>query len=100
MGQSTNARFLDIDVKGAIHVQQQYPDTSLTIFIEPPSVAELKRRLESRGTETAESLQARVNKASYEISFKEHFNKSIVNDDLERACSKAEEIVKEFLTLP
>lgn len=91
---------LDIDVKGAIHVQQQYPDTSLTIFIEPPSVDELKKRLDSRGTETAESLQARVNKASYEISFKEHFNKSIVNDDLDRACAKAEEIVKEFLNLP
>lgn len=90
---------LDIDVKGAIHVQQQYPDTSLTIFIEPPSVDELKKRLESRGTETAESLQARVNKASYEISFKEHFNKSIINDDLDRACAKAEEIVKEFLNL-
>ena len=90
---------LDIDVKGAIHVQQQYPDTSLTIFIEPPSVDELKRRLESRGTETPESLQARVNKASYEISFKEHFNKSIVNDDLGRACGKAEEIVKEFLNI-
>ncbi len=79
---------LDIDVKGAIHVQQQYPDTSLTIFIEPPSVDELKRRLESRGTETAESLQARVNKASFEISFKEHFNKSIVNDDLTRPVPK------------
>lgn len=90
---------LDIDVKGAIHVQQQYPDTSLTIFIEPPSVDELKRRLEGRGTETVESLQARVNKASYEISFKEHFNKSIINDDLEKACAKAEEIVKEFLKL-
>jgi guanylate kinase len=91
---------LDIDVKGAIHVQQQYPDTSLTIFIEPPSVDELKRRLQSRGTETDQSLQARVNKASYEISFKEHFNKSIVNDDLERAFARAEEIVKEFLNLP
>ena len=90
---------LDIDVKGAIHIQQQYPDTSLTIFIEPPSVAELKKRLESRGTETVESLQARVNKASYEISFKEHFNKSIINDDLERACAKAEQIVKEFLDI-
>jgi len=90
---------LDIDVKGAIHVQQQYPDTSLTIFIEPPSVDELKRRLESRGTETVESLQARVNKASYEISFKEHFNKSIINDDLDRACAKAERIVKEFLEI-
>lgn len=90
---------LDIDVKGAIHVQQQYPDTSLTIFIEPPSVAELKRRLESRGTETAESLQARVNKASYEISFKDHFNKNIVNDDLEKACAEADAIVREFLSL-
>ena len=90
---------LDIDVKGAIHIQQQYPDTSLTIFIEPPTVSELKRRLETRGTETAESLQARVNKAAYEISFKEHFNISIVNDDLDRACAKAEKFVKEFLNL-
>lgn len=90
---------LDIDVKGAIHVQQQYPDTSLTIFIEPPSVDELKRRLESRGTETLESLQARVNKASYEISFKEHFNKTIINDDLGRACARAEEMVREFLNI-
>lgn len=90
---------LDIDVKGAIHVQQQYPDTSLTIFIEPPSVDELKRRLESRGTETAESLQARVNKASYEISFKDHFNKNIVNDNLGKACAEADAIVKEFLGL-
>jgi guanylate kinase len=96
---SNKCPLLDIDVKGAIHVQQQYPDTSLTIFIEPPSVAELKRRLESRGTETTESLQARVNKASYEISFKEHFNKSIVNDNLENACNKAELMVKEFLSL-
>ena len=91
---------LDIDVKGAIHVQQQYPDTSLAIFIEPPSVEELKKRLESRGTESAESIRDRVNKASYEISFKEHFNISIVNDDLDRACAKAVKIVKEFLNLP
>lgn len=90
---------LDIDVKGAIHVQQQYPATSLTIFIEPPSVAELKRRLESRGTETAESLQARVNKASYEISFKDHFDKNIINDELEKACTQAQQIVKEFLNV-
>ena len=54
---------LDIDVKGAIHVQQQFPKTTLSIFIEPPSIPELKRRLNSRGTETSESLQARLNKA-------------------------------------
>ena len=88
---------LDIDVKGAIHVQQQYPDTTLSIFVEPPSVDELKRRLSSRGTETEESLQARVNKASYEISFKHHFHKIILNDDLNLACKKAKEVVQEFL---
>src|SRR5688572_28869758 len=88
---------LDIDVKGAIHVQQQYPDTTLSIFVEPPSVDELKRRLSSRGTETEESLQARVNKASYEISFKHHFHKIILNDNLEHACNEAEDVVREFL---
>ena len=88
---------LDIDVKGAIHVQQQYPINTLSIFIEPPSVDELKRRLESRGTETDETLAARVNKASYEISFKTHFDKVIVNDHLENACTLAVDLVKEFL---
>ncbi|MBS1510869.1 MAG: guanylate kinase [Bacteroidetes bacterium] len=88
---------LDIDVKGAIHVQQQYPGTSLSLFIEPPSVDELKKRLESRGTETTESLAARVNKAAYELSFKEHFNKVVVNDNLEKACAIAETIVDDFI---
>ena len=88
---------LDIDVKGAIHIQQQYPENTLSLFIEPPSVDELKNRLESRGTETAESLAARVSKASYELSFKEHFNESIVNDNLERACADAVFLVDKFL---
>jgi len=88
---------LDIDVKGAIHVQQQFPQNSLSIFIEPPSVDVLKKRLESRGTETPESITTRVNKASYEISFKHHFNISIVNDDLSKACIRAEEVIKKFL---
>ncbi len=88
---------LDIDVKGAIHVQQQYPGDSLSLFIETPSVEELKKRLESRGTETAESLAARINKAAYELSFKEQFDKNIVNDNLQRACAEAEKIVGGFI---
>lgn len=88
---------LDIDVKGAIHVQQQFPQTSLSIFIEPPSVDELRKRLESRGTETPESLQDRVNKASYEISFKHHFDQCIVNDNLDEACAEAARITAEFI---
>lgn len=88
---------LDIDVKGAIHVQQQYPENTLSIFIDPPSVEELKNRLLSRGTETEESLQARINKASYEISFKNNFDKIIINENLEKACGLASEIVSSFL---
>ncbi len=88
---------LDIDVKGAIHVKQQYPESSITLFIVPPSVAELRNRLQGRGTETLESLAARVNKAAYEISFKDQFDKLIVNDNLEHACKQAEGIIQDFL---
>ena len=88
---------LDIDVKGAIHIQQQYPETKLSLFVEPPSVDELKKRLMSRGTESEESLQARVNKASYELSFKDHFDEVVVNDNLENACRKARALVEKFL---
>lgn len=88
---------LDIDVKGAIHVQGMLPYHSLSIFIEPPSVDELKQRLEKRGTETEESLQDRINKAAYELSFKHSFNKVIINDDLLKACKEAEQVVDAFL---
>jgi guanylate kinase len=88
---------LDVDVQGGIHVQQQFPGTSLSLFIEPPSIEELKRRLEKRGTETPESLQARIDKASYELSFKHHFDKIILNDKLETACLAAEKAVRDFL---
>lgn len=91
------APVLDIDVKGAIHVQQQFPESTLSLFIEPPSVEELKRRLMSRGTETEESLNTRVNKATYEISFKHYFDKIIVNEDLQKACREAEDIILPFL---
>jgi guanylate kinase len=95
--QNQQVPILDIDVKGAIHVQQQYLENSFSMFIEPPSVDELKRRLESRGTESNETLLARVNKAAYEISFKHHFHKVIVNNNLELACREASEAVERFL---
>src|ERR1017187_9922098 len=64
---------LDIDVQGAIHVQQQYPVNTTAIFIQAPSSEELRNRLKGRGTETEESLQARIDKSSYEMTFKKHF---------------------------
>jgi len=88
---------LDIDVQGAIHVQQQYPTQSLSIFINPPSIEELKKRLQNRGTETPEALETRVNKAVYELSFKQHFNTIVTNDDFKRACSMVEIAIQNFL---
>jgi guanylate kinase len=89
---------LDIDVKGAIHIQEQFPGQVLSLFIQPPSVEELRRRLEARGTETPESLEARISKASYELSFSHEFSKIIVNDKLEKACEEAEEVVGQFIS--
>ena len=88
---------LDIDVQGAVHVQQEHREQTLSIFIEPPSVDELKKRLSGRGTETPESLATRINKATYELSFKDHFDKVIVNADLEKACKEAVDIISDFI---
>ena len=88
---------LDIDVKGAIHVQEQFQGEVLSLFIQPPSVEELRRRLESRGTETEETINTRVNKAEYEISFNHQFSHIILNDQLERACAEAEKLVGDFI---
>lgn len=89
---------LDVDVKGGINVQTQYPESSLSLFIEPPSIEELEKRLKARGTETPDSLKARIDKASYELTFKDQFDHIIVNDSLERACREAEALVRDFLT--
>ncbi|MFT3950012.1 MAG: guanylate kinase [Agriterribacter sp.] len=88
---------LDIDVKGALRILERYPRCSLSLFIQPPSVDELKKRLQSRGTETTESLAARVNKASYELSFKDHFHHVIINKDLSTACAETEGIIVNYL---
>jgi guanylate kinase len=90
---------LDIDVKGAIHVQRQYPSNTLTIFVQAPSVEELKKRLEGRGTETPENIATRLNKATYEMSFNHSFDKVIVNDNLSHACTETEEAIKQFVKI-
>ncbi len=88
---------LDIDVQGAIHVQQQYPVNTMAVFIQAPSTEELKRRLQSRGSETDESLQARLDKSSYEMTFKNHFEHIVVNKDFEIACEETAGIIGAFL---
>jgi guanylate kinase len=88
---------LDVDVKGGINIQEQYRENSLSLFIEPPSIEELERRLKARGTETHQSLKARIEKASYEMTFKNRFDKVIINNILAEACKEAEEYVRNFL---
>ena len=88
---------LDIDVQGAIHVQNQYPVNTIAIFIQAPSADELRKRLQGRGTESMESLEARINKSSYEMTFKKHFENVVINKDFETACIEAEKIVSAFL---
>ncbi|WP_207492055.1 guanylate kinase [Aridibaculum aurantiacum] len=91
------AVILDIDVKGAIHIQKQYPENTISLFIEPPSIDELRNRLEGRGVDDEETIKTRLNKASYELSFKHSFDRVITNHNLETACKEAEEIIIEFL---
>lgn len=88
---------LDIDVKGGCRVKESYGDRALSVFIQPPSVDELRRRLEGRGTETAEAIDMRIARAEEEISFAGKFDRVVVNDDLEKAEGETLRIVREFV---
>ena len=88
---------LDVDVHGAIHVQQQYPVNTIALFIKPPSTDVLRARLVSRGSETPESLRARLDKSYYEMTFQKNFEHVIVNNDFDQACHEADEIIRKFL---
>ncbi len=84
---------LDIDVKGGLSVKRIYGDKALLIFIQPPSIEELRRRLEKRGTDSPEKIQQRVDKAAYELTFAPQFDVVITNDDLDTAKREVVETV-------
>ena len=87
----------DVDVKGGCSLKKYFGDRALAIFIQPPSVEELRRRLEKRGTDTPEVINDRVAKAEYELTFANRFDKVLVNDDLDTALAEALKMVTEFL---
>ena len=89
----------DVDVKGGVNIKQFYGDEALSLFIQPPSVDELRRRLEGRGTDSPEAIAERIAKAEYELTFAPRFDHIIVNDDLETAKQETLQVLKSFLEL-
>ena len=87
----------DIDVKGGCNIKRQYGNKALSIFIQPPSIEELRRRLEGRATDAQEVIEQRLSKASYELTFAYKFDIVIVNDDLEKAKADTLNAINEFL---
>lgn len=87
-----NICILDVDVQGALNVMKKFPD-AVTIFIQPPGLKELETRLKKRGTESAEELRIRLQNAKVELEYKKYFNYIIVNDKLESAIMRLDEII-------
>ena len=87
----------DVDVKGGCNIKAHYGDEALALFIQPPSIEELRRRLFNRGTETMEVIEDRLARAAYELTFAERFDCVIVNDDLATAEEETFQKVSEFL---
>lgn len=87
----------DVDVKGGVNIKKYYGDEAMSLFIQPPSVEELRRRLEGRATDTSEAIQQRLDKAEYELTFAPKFDHIVVNDDLETAKQEALRLLKDFL---
>lgn len=93
-----NHALFDIDVVGGLNLKKAYGEKALAIFVKPPSVDILEQRLRSRGTDDEESLQKRLGKAEYELSFAPEFDWILVNDSLEEALAEAEVLVDKFLS--
>lgn len=87
----------DVDVKGGLKLKQAYGDRALAVFVKVSSEEEIKRRLNSRGTETEATMAVRMAKVRYEASFEKEFDEVLVNDNLELTLRKAEKLVENFL---
>lgn len=88
----------DVDVVGGLNIKKYYGDKALSIFVQPPSVDELEKRLNARATDDTATIKKRIEKAEYELTFAEKFDVIIVNDVLEDAIKKTKNIVSKFIT--
>ena len=87
----------DVDVVGGVNIKNIFGDEALSMFIMPPSVEELRKRLVGRNTDSAETIEKRLAKAEYEIGYADKFDKVVINDNLESAKAEALSIIKEFV---
>lgn len=90
----------DIDVKGAVNMQQLYPENTLFIFIRVPSIEILEKRLRARATDTEESLKKRIDRATFELTFEQHFDKIVVNDVLIHTLEEVDQLIRDFIQAP
>lgn len=93
-----NIVIFDIDVVGGANLKRLFGDNALSIFIQPPSIEELRRRLESRGTDSSEAIEKRLVKATQELEYKDKYDTIVVNDNLQQAFIDAEKVVREFVS--
>lgn len=87
----------DVDVLGGINIKQHYGKQALSVFIQPPSIEELRKRLVGRGTDSAEVIEDRIARAEFELSHASQFDAIVINDNLEEALKETTKIIKNFL---
>lgn len=94
-----NHVIFDVDVIGGLNIKKKYPNVCQALFIRPPSVAELEKRLRDRSTDPDETIKKRLEKAEYELSFASQFDRIIINDDLQTAIAETRQVISEFINL-
>lgn len=92
-----NSVIFDVDVIGGLNLKKQFGDAALAVFVQPPSIDALEKRLRGRSTESDEKIRQRMEKAAKELSYAERFDVVLINDDLDLACKNALVLVTEFL---
>ncbi|HRP80363.1 MAG: guanylate kinase [Flavobacteriales bacterium] len=92
------APIFDVDVVGGLRLKEIFGEQALSIFVSPPTIEALEERLLLRGTETAETLRTRMDKAGQELAYSTRYDRILLNDDMQRACEEAHEVVNAFLS--
>lgn len=99
IGNLGKVAIFDVDVEGGVHIKGRFGDNLLDVFVRPPSIEDLRKRLVARASETKESLETRVLKAEHELTYATRFSHVIINRDLDQATREADEMVRHFLNI-